>query len=669
MKEFLVSNRLASSLGDFSRYHIRLVPAHTILTQACLGLLLHSDDHTTNESIKHSPFTDYAAENWFEHAQFEDVASRVKDGMETLFDPDKLHFEAWVGIYDIDSEIYQHDSSNTPNPLYYSALCGFYALVEHLAIKHPRLVNTIGGNYRLPLLAALAEIHLGIAEFLIKHGADVDVREATGKTMLLVTISSFKERDNLINMVEFLLTHGADVNARDNASATSLHLAIQHNRLELARILLEHGADTNAESNKGQTPLHILSESDITDEGNALNLVLLLFKNGAELDKRDKDNETPLLRAIRSNLFELAGTLLEHGADSNVENNEGDTPFHILSESDIKDDRKMLNLVQLLLKKGAEVNRRDKDKETPLHLAIHRNRLMLAEVLLKNGADSIAENNEGQTPLHVLSELRCWPRDEGDILHLALSLLKHGAEVNRRGKDEETPLHLAIRCNSFKLAGILLEHRADVTAENDKGQTPLHILAGRNIADEGDVLNLPLLLLKNGAEVNSRDKDNEPPLLQAIRSDFFELAEILLEHGADANAKNDEGKTPFHVLSESNITDESDILNFVLLLSKDGAMVNRRDQDEESPLHLATRWNRFMLAKTLLEHGADVNVEDNQGQTPLHMVSDSWINDEGDTLNLALLLLKHAAEVNGRDEDNITSINTRETAQACGNPS
>jgi hypothetical protein len=41
VKEFLISNRL----GNFSRYHIRPTSAHTVLSQACLGALLHLDNH------------------------------------------------------------------------------------------------------------------------------------------------------------------------------------------------------------------------------------------------------------------------------------------------------------------------------------------------------------------------------------------------------------------------------------------------------------------------------------------------------------------------------------------------------------------------------------------------------------------------------------------------
>ncbi|KAH9178440.1 hypothetical protein EDB89DRAFT_2089725, partial [Lactarius sanguifluus] len=39
VKEFLMSDRLTSSLGDFSRYRILPRPAHTIIAQACLGCL------------------------------------------------------------------------------------------------------------------------------------------------------------------------------------------------------------------------------------------------------------------------------------------------------------------------------------------------------------------------------------------------------------------------------------------------------------------------------------------------------------------------------------------------------------------------------------------------------------------------------------------------------
>src|SRR6266567_8172027 len=94
VKEYLTSARLATSSEDVSRYHIALKPAHTILAQACIGVLLQLGDHDEQDSVENGPLAGYAAEYWVRHAQFEDVASRIK-GMDYLFDLDKPHFAAW----------------------------------------------------------------------------------------------------------------------------------------------------------------------------------------------------------------------------------------------------------------------------------------------------------------------------------------------------------------------------------------------------------------------------------------------------------------------------------------------------------------------------------------------------------------------------------------------
>src|ERR1019366_8102050 len=87
VKEFLTSARLATSNGDISRYHIVLEPAHTILAQACMGVLLRSDDRVEQTGVRNSsPLARYAAEHWVTHAQDRTVSSRLRKAMEYLFD-------------------------------------------------------------------------------------------------------------------------------------------------------------------------------------------------------------------------------------------------------------------------------------------------------------------------------------------------------------------------------------------------------------------------------------------------------------------------------------------------------------------------------------------------------------------------------------------------------
>jgi hypothetical protein len=75
VKGFLTSPRLATPSRDVSYYHILLEPAHTIMAQACLSILLRSDDSVDQSSVaKASPLGRYAAEYWVTHAQFESVS-------------------------------------------------------------------------------------------------------------------------------------------------------------------------------------------------------------------------------------------------------------------------------------------------------------------------------------------------------------------------------------------------------------------------------------------------------------------------------------------------------------------------------------------------------------------------------------------------------------------
>ena len=150
VKEFLTANRLAEPIRDVSRYHIRLEAAHTILAQACLGVLLRLDDHVDRDNIENFPLARYAAQYWPTHARFENASSRIKDGMECLFDADKPHFATWLWIY---NEIGDGRSMSTMSPekpeavpLYYAARLGFRDLAEHLIAKHPEHVNARGGR-------------------------------------------------------------------------------------------------------------------------------------------------------------------------------------------------------------------------------------------------------------------------------------------------------------------------------------------------------------------------------------------------------------------------------------------------------------------------------------------------------------------------------------------
>jgi Ankyrin repeats (3 copies)/Ankyrin repeats (many copies) len=309
VKEFLTSTRLATSSEDISHYHIVPEPAHTILAQACMSILLRLDDHAEQSDFGNSsPLAKYAAEHWVTHAKDERVSSRLRKAMECVFDLDKPYFAAWVQLYDIDTNSQPGStffdftpwSKSGATPLYYAALCGFQDLVEHLTVNDPKQVNTTGGYYVTPLVAALAAGHFQTAKFL---------------------------SDN-----------GAHPNARGYLENTPLHSAACNGDLEMVQVLLKYKGDINARNENGKTLLHLTSQGSNSLQGSSIgpslsNVARLLLERGADVNARAKDQSTPLrLAAAQFGRVEVVHVLLQHGADVSAKDSSGRTALQVASE-------------------------------------------------------------------------------------------------------------------------------------------------------------------------------------------------------------------------------------------------------------------------------------------------------------------------------------------------
>ncbi|KAH9165684.1 hypothetical protein EDB89DRAFT_2133058 [Lactarius sanguifluus] len=159
VKEFLTSDRLVDLGRDISRYHISPVFAHTVVAQACVGILLSlGDDFRPSESEgcgcgSKFPLAGYAAQYWRDHAQSDEVSLRIQDGMQQLFDPNKPHFAAWTKLHNVDYlSSWSGPIEPMAAPLYRAAFCGFREIVGHLLIKYPEYACARGGFFGTALI-------------------------------------------------------------------------------------------------------------------------------------------------------------------------------------------------------------------------------------------------------------------------------------------------------------------------------------------------------------------------------------------------------------------------------------------------------------------------------------------------------------------------------------
>ena len=314
VKEFLTSPRLATAGGEVSKYHIDLEPAHATLAQACLGVLLQIQGGIDTHTHFVHPAR-YAAEHWATHAQFGKVSSRLRKGMEYLFDANKPHFKAWLTLCDIDTcpqdsatFYYMTPSYKSPAvPLYYAALCGFYDLVEHLIANNPQDVNADGGYYARPLVAALAGEHFQTADLLRHNGADLHVRGKYGSNPLHAAAHS----GNFEVVRKLIEYDSANLHAADEGGSTPLHWASKCRDIKggsVLRLLLEHGADINVQNRIGRTPLHWASFDE------SLEAVRLLLEYGADVGAKDDFGKTAMQEAAERRRDDVVELLREYGA-------------------------------------------------------------------------------------------------------------------------------------------------------------------------------------------------------------------------------------------------------------------------------------------------------------------------------------------------------------------
>ena len=451
VKEYLTSERLANTGKDLSRHHILSDSAHTILAKASLSVLLSLDDQVDKDTMKNFPFAIYAARHWVDHARLHDVSSRIEDGMERLFDPEKPYFATWVWIHDIDypfREMMFAARPSPPNgtPLYYATLCGFRDLVEHLIITYPGDINTRGGYECTPLHAAVVKRDVDIVVLLLEHGADMAAWNQANSSPL-----DEAARRGRVDMIRLLLHHHADVHSQDDLGRTPLFVVSQEGELEAARALLQHGAAVDPRDKNGWTPLILASECGHLD------VLDLLLQNGAAVDSRNKYGSTSLMYASCHGHPDLVCLLLQKGANVNSCQNNGQTPLMLASEEG------HLDVVHLLLQNGANVDSRDQDGCTPLACASQNGHPDVVRLLLQNGAIVDPRDNEGRTPLMCASQ-----NGHPDAVRL---LLQGSATVDSRHNEGWTSLMFACENGFLDIVRLLLQNGAAVDSHHNDNPT------------------------------------------------------------------------------------------------------------------------------------------------------------------------------------------------------
>lgn len=385
---------------------------------------------------------------------------------------------------------------------------------------------------------------------LLEHDGDLFGVDVTGRVPL-----HYAAIHAMPLMLTMLLQRGCDPNVRDREGQTPLHHALKHppaRAMPLLRALVAAGANPEAADASGETPLGQALQADndtcvrwlrwsvwplpgrplcaadlhaAAAAGDAAALERLL-ELGFDVDTRDMQGATSLLRACGKGHFDAAQTLLDAGPDVRLSTPGGATALTAAVTG------RHTGVVSLLLEQRVQIDQRLRGGATALLVSAALGHAEIAKLLIERGAEVGVADDVGRTALHAAAQFCFGSSDSLAARRLLDVLLAHGADATRTDSKGASALLFMLGaharpgspCNATHLGAllpVLLEAGAPASTADERGVTPLHACAMHALSGPAR------LLLARGADRAACDSHDRTAADVARILGFIDVAHEL----------------------------------------------------------------------------------------------------------------------------------------------
>ncbi|KAK6542442.1 hypothetical protein TWF694_006395 [Orbilia ellipsospora] len=519
------------------------------------------------------------------------------------------------------------------------------------------------------LFTAIDRGHCGIVKILLENGFDPRSTQYGTEPIYKAADKGYEA------IVRSLLEHGAYVDVQSEVSyrMAPLHIAAKNGHEGVARTLLEYNASINLTEMFRRKPLALAA-----DEGHEA-LVRLLLQYDHKLADIADYLFLAAYRGDKGSVKALLECIAGKGSDASLSIH-GTTALHVAAARGHHD------MLPLLLEHGAKIDAltqlgdeedralgllhatswgpSDSPKvkiktQTALQLAAKDGHETVVRTLIAYGATLNKTDHSGRTALHQASQY--------GYVGPVRALLNSGAEVQISDETGSTAMVLASagqmswgegESNHYSVMEQLLAKGAVDTSDLE-GYTGLQRAASR-----GDVA-IVKLLLENGSNIHARNYSGKQALHHAAYTGRKDVVRLLLQYGADVHARDEFEETALHHAARGESysrfatfdpADDGHKEVLQILLDNNDALLNERNADGKTALHLAAEAACEVTVRYLLDCGAEIEIKDYSGCTPSQCAvsgSGRFLYKQKDKIDAVLkLLVDYGAQPLGHDKKN-----------------
>ncbi|KAL8110812.1 protein ACCELERATED CELL DEATH 6-like [Apium graveolens] len=302
----------------------------------------------------------------------------------------------------------------------------------------------------------------------------------------------------------------------------------------------------------------------------------------------------------------------------NKRNHRGDTALHTAAIAGHVGVVDVLVKFQIdLMSKGSPVsNLEDRvvindDGNTPLHEALKNNHDKVAGYLIvANVEDAYCVNKQGKSALYMAIEaekINC-------VKTILSSTLSYPDQpiVEKEITKGKSLIHATITARNIVLLKEIAKMKAvGIHARNEYEQTPLHHAASINFLE-----GVEFLIDTFKMDIFGKDAYGFYPVHSAAKNGHVGILEMLLQHCPDAREfVNEDNQNILHVAA---MYGNDKVVRYILKTPDLGLLLNEKDKDGNSPLHLATmNWHPKVVSSLTWDKRIDLGLVNSEGSTAL----------------------------------------------------